>query len=140
MHRRAGACELAGLHSHIGSQIFDTAGFEVAAHRVVGLLGQVRDEHGDRAAPSSTSAAASASPTPTRRRPGRRRTTSPRGCARSSTRECAAAGLPVPRLAVEPGRAIAGPGTVTLYEVGTDQAGRLGRRAAGTYVYASTAG
>ena len=27
---------LAGLHSHIGSQIFDTAGFEVAAHRVVG--------------------------------------------------------------------------------------------------------
>ena len=29
--------------------------------------------------------------------------------------ECAALGLPVPRLAVEPGRAIAGPGTVTLY-------------------------
>jgi diaminopimelate decarboxylase len=28
-------------------------------------------------------------------------------------------GLPVPRLVVEPGRAIAGPGTVTLYEVGT---------------------
>ncbi|HMC70145.1 MAG TPA: diaminopimelate decarboxylase, partial [Mycobacteriales bacterium] len=28
--------ELVGLHSHIGSQIFDTAGFEVAAHRVVG--------------------------------------------------------------------------------------------------------
>jgi diaminopimelate decarboxylase len=33
--------------------------------------------------------------------------------------QCAAAGLPVPRLTVEPGRAIAGPGTVTLYEVGT---------------------
>ena len=29
----------AGLHSHIGSQIFDTAGFEVAAHRVVGAGG-----------------------------------------------------------------------------------------------------
>ena len=47
--RRPGApasrrCELVGLHSHIGSQIFDTAGFEVAAHRVVGLLGAVRDE------------------------------------------------------------------------------------------------
>ena len=27
--------------------------------------------------------------------------------------------LPVPRLVAEPGRAIAGPGTVTLYEVGT---------------------
>ena len=33
--------------------------------------------------------------------------------------QCASAGLPVPRLTVEPGRAIAGPGTVTLYEVGT---------------------
>src|SRR2546430_555555 len=33
--------------------------------------------------------------------------------------QCAAAGRGAPRLAVEPGRAIAGPGTVTLYEVGT---------------------
>ncbi|MCW2495418.1 MAG: diaminopimelate decarboxylase, partial [Jatrophihabitans sp.] len=38
--------ELVGLHSHIGSQIFDTAGFEVAARRVVGLLAGLRDEHG----------------------------------------------------------------------------------------------
>ena len=29
------------------------------------------------------------------------------------------AGLAVPHLAIEPGRAIAGPGTVTIYEVGT---------------------
>src|SRR6202041_1755983 len=29
---------LVGLHSHIGSQIFDVGGFEVAAHRVIGLL------------------------------------------------------------------------------------------------------
>jgi diaminopimelate decarboxylase len=34
-------------------------------------------------------------------------------------RECAAAGLAEPQLAVEPGRAIAGPASVTLYEVGT---------------------
>ena len=38
--------ELVGLHSHIGSQIFDAGGFEVAAHRVVGLLAEVRDELG----------------------------------------------------------------------------------------------
>ncbi|MCM2387904.1 diaminopimelate decarboxylase family protein, partial [Streptomyces albipurpureus] len=38
--------ELIGIHSHIGSQIFDTSGFEVAAHRVVGLLREIRDEHG----------------------------------------------------------------------------------------------
>jgi diaminopimelate decarboxylase len=34
-------------------------------------------------------------------------------------RECAAAGLRVPRLSVEPGRAIVGPSTITVYEVGT---------------------
>ncbi len=32
---------LVGLHSHIGSQIFDVAGFELAAHRVIGLLRDV---------------------------------------------------------------------------------------------------
>src|SRR5207245_976130 len=40
------ALELAGLHSHIGSQIFDTSGFEVSARRAVGLLAAVRDERG----------------------------------------------------------------------------------------------
>jgi len=34
-------------------------------------------------------------------------------------RECAAVGLAVPRVVVEPGRAIVGPTTVTVYEVGT---------------------
>jgi diaminopimelate decarboxylase len=35
------------------------------------------------------------------------------------TDECDAAGLAVPRLSVEPGRAIVGPAVFTLYEVGT---------------------
>ncbi|CAM5738451.1 Diaminopimelate decarboxylase [Streptomyces badius] len=38
--------ELIGVHSHIGSQIFDMAGFEVSARRVVQLLAEIRDEHG----------------------------------------------------------------------------------------------
>ena len=38
--------ELVGLHCHIGSHIFDTHGFKLAAHRMVGLLAEVRDEHG----------------------------------------------------------------------------------------------
>jgi len=33
--------------------------------------------------------------------------------------EAAAVGLPTPTLVVEPGRAIAGPGTITVYQVGT---------------------
>ena len=32
-----GVLELSGLHSHIGSQIFDTSGFEVSARRVLSL-------------------------------------------------------------------------------------------------------
>src|SRR4051795_6177642 len=38
--------ELLGLHSHIGSQIFDTSGFEVAARRVLALHAQVGKELG----------------------------------------------------------------------------------------------
>jgi diaminopimelate decarboxylase len=37
---------LVGLHSHIGSQIFDVGGFEIAAHRVIGLLRDVVAEFG----------------------------------------------------------------------------------------------
>ena len=95
--------ELVGLHSHIGSQIFDTAGFEVAAHRVVGLLATIRDARRDRRCPSSISAAVSASPTP---RMTIRPTspTSPSSCVRSSSASarqlrCRCRGLPSSRAA-----------------------------------------
>jgi len=111
---------LVGLHSHIGSQIFDTSGFEVAAHRLVGLLAEVLTRHPDLADTLTTldlgggwGIAYTAADDPI----------DPAEMARRLTdivrRECAAAGLAVPAVAVEPGRAIAGPGTVTLYEVGT---------------------
>ncbi|MEE1927519.1 diaminopimelate decarboxylase [Streptomyces sp. TRM 70351] len=109
--------ELTGIHSHIGSQIFDTSGFEVAAHRVVGLLRDVRDEHGvelpeiDLGGGLGIAYTADDDPR------------EPQDIAKSLheivTRECELAGLAVPRLSVEPGRAIAGPTTCTLYEVGT---------------------
>ena len=38
--------ELLGLHSHIGSQIFDSSGFEVAARRVLALHARISDELG----------------------------------------------------------------------------------------------
>jgi diaminopimelate decarboxylase len=109
--------ELAGLHSHIGSQIFDTSGFEVAAHRVVGLLREVRDEHGvelpeiDLGGGLGIAYTGADDP--------REATEIAAALTGIVVRECAAAGLAVPRLAVEPGRAIAGPAMVTLYEVGT---------------------
>jgi diaminopimelate decarboxylase len=112
---------LVGLHSHIGSQIFDAAGFELAARRVLGLLRDVVSEFGaEKTAQISTvdlgggmgiSYLPDDDP-PTMRELAAKLDTIVRN-------ESTAVGLPAPRLVVEPGRAIAGPGTVTLYEVGT---------------------
>jgi len=112
---------LVGLHSHIGSQIFDVDGFELAAHRVIGLLHDVVAEFGvQKTAQISTidlggglgiSYLAHDDPPPVAEL-----------AAKLSVivrNESALAGLPEPRVMVEPGRAIAGPGTITLYEVGT---------------------
>jgi diaminopimelate decarboxylase len=116
VHDAAGL-ELVGLHSHIGSQIFDAGGFEVAAHRVVGLLAQVRDELGVTLGALNLGGglgiAYTADDDPT---DVSEIAASLRAIVSS---ECAAYGLPVPSIAVEPGRAIAGPGTVTAYRVGT---------------------
>ena len=37
---------LLGIHSHIGSQIFDTNGFEVAARRTLKLIAQFKEATG----------------------------------------------------------------------------------------------
>ncbi|QMU72539.1 diaminopimelate decarboxylase [Streptacidiphilus sp. P02-A3a] len=109
--------ELAGIHSHIGSQIFDTAGFEVAARRVVGLLAEVKAEHGVELPEIDLGGGLGIAYT------SEDDPREPAEIAASLTdivrRECAAAGLTPPRISVEPGRAIVGPTTFTLYEVGT---------------------
>ncbi|HEY8986112.1 MAG TPA: diaminopimelate decarboxylase [Streptomyces sp.] len=109
--------ELAGVHSHIGSQIFDMSGFEVAARRVVGLLKTIRDEHGvelpeiDLGGGLGIAYTSDDDPR------------EPQEIAKALdeivTRECEAARLRTPRISVEPGRAIVGPTAFTLYEVGT---------------------
>jgi diaminopimelate decarboxylase len=122
--RRVFAAEhlrLVGLHSHIGSQIFDVGGFELAARRVIGLLRDIVAEFGvEKTAQISTvdlggglgiSYVAGDDPPPVAELAAKLETI--------VRNESAAVGLPVPRLVVEPGRAIAGPGTVTVYEVGT---------------------
>jgi diaminopimelate decarboxylase len=118
---KADGLSLVGLHSHIGSQIFDTDGFDVAAHRVVRFLGLLHREHGPEALDTVRTLDLGGG-FGIAYRPGEH----PVDIAQVAeelraivARECAAANLPTPALAVEPGRAIAGPGTVTLYEVGT---------------------
>ena len=112
---------LVGLHSHIGSQIFDVAGFELAAHRVIGLLRDVVAEFGvDKTAQMSIvdlGGGLGISYLPSDDPPPMEDLAAKIGAIVEN--ESAAVGLPAPRLVVEPGRAIAGPGTVTIYEVGT---------------------
>ncbi|MGA2824550.1 MAG: diaminopimelate decarboxylase [Streptosporangiaceae bacterium] len=118
--RRVVTCpdlELAGLHSHIGSQIFDTAGFEVAAHRVLELAVRIRDEHGVEIEELDLGGGFGIAYTDEDAAPEVK--VLAQSICGIVDRQCQAAGLPRPRLTVEPGRGIAGPGTVTIYEVGT---------------------
>jgi diaminopimelate decarboxylase len=104
-----------GLHSHIGSQIFDTGGFEEAAARLLAVQRELLEggpvptlnlgggfgiayTAADDPAPVGALAAQMAAVVEA---------------------ECARLGIPVPDIAIEPGRSIIGPAGVTLYEVGT---------------------
>ncbi|MFC3688123.1 diaminopimelate decarboxylase [Aquipuribacter hungaricus] len=115
--------ELRGLHSHIGSQIFDPAGFEIAVRRLVGLHAHVLREHGtalpemDLGGGFGIAYASTDRPMPVADLAAR--------LAATMAAECAAAGVDVPRVSVEPGRAVVGPSTFTLYEVGTVKPVRL---------------
>jgi diaminopimelate decarboxylase len=109
--------ELIGIHSHIGSQIFDMSGFEVAAHRVVRLLTEIRDEHGIELPEIDLGGGLGIAYTPDD--DPREPQEIAKALGEIVVRECEAARLTPPRLSVEPGRAIVGPTAFTLYEVGT---------------------
>ena len=108
---------LEGLHCHIGSQIFENEGFILATKRLLELSAKFRDEFkselleldlgggygiaylaGDKTFDPNQVMAA---------------------LAELVTSECNRHNLKVPKISIEPGRAIAGPTTTTLYEVGT---------------------
>jgi diaminopimelate decarboxylase len=133
---RSPGLELVGLHSHIGSQIFDTEGFEVAAHRVVRFLAALHKEHGGEALAALTTLDLGGG-----FGIAYREDETPLDVAELASelraivkKECHAEELDVPEIAVEPGRAIAGPGTVTLYEVGTLKDVALGGSTGRRYV------
>ncbi len=127
-----GTLRLLGLHSHIGSQIFDVAGFEVSARRVIGLHTRVANELGlelpelDLGGGFGIAYTTEHDPLPPRRLAV--------GMAEIVERECRAENVRVPRISVEPGRAIAGPSTFTLYEVGTVKMVELDGGASRAYV------
>ncbi|WP_353827407.1 diaminopimelate decarboxylase [Agromyces sp. SYSU T0242] len=109
------ALEFVGLHCHIGSQIFDAAGFAESAERLLAVHAEMSAvapvpelNLGGGFGIAYTEADA---PAPIER--------IAEGIARAVAAACARLGVPVPRLAFEPGRSIIGPAGVTLYTVGT---------------------
>jgi len=109
--------ELRGLHSHIGSQIFDTDAFEVSAKRLLKLHSDIRDRYGvelpelDLGGGFGIAYTTQDDP----KDPGELAD----ALRRIVKEDCDALGVAVPRLSFEPGRAIVGPAMFTLYEVGT---------------------
>jgi len=124
--------ELRGLHSHIGSQIFDSSGFEIAAKRVLRLHARVGADLGVTMPEMDLGGGFGIAYT-TQDDP-----TDPARLAREMTeivrQECRGLGIETPRLSIEPGRAIVGPSMCTVYTVGTVKAVTLDGGAVRTYV------
>ncbi|MBO0854844.1 MAG: diaminopimelate decarboxylase [Nocardia sp.] len=112
---------LVGLHSHIGSQIFDIDGFEISARRMLRLLHEAIEKFGvertEQISILDLGGGLGISYVPADDAPPLDDFAAKVG--ELVADEAARIGLPTPTIAVEPGRAIAGPGTITLYEVGT---------------------
>ncbi|MFZ5849304.1 MAG: diaminopimelate decarboxylase [Actinomycetota bacterium] len=129
---RAPGLDLRGLHSHIGSQIFDTSGFEVAARRVLTLHARVSEELGVEMPEMDLGGGFGIAYT-TQDDPS-----DPAQLATEITKivehECRGFGIAVPELSIEPGRAIVGPAMCTVYEVGTVKPVELDAGAVRTYV------
>ncbi|MEU3042507.1 diaminopimelate decarboxylase [Streptomyces diastaticus] len=123
---REGVLDLLGLHIHIGSQIFGIDGFRAGTERVLGLHAAIREEYGVELPELSLGGGFGIAYVSAH---------NPLRPVEIATRlreivasQCSELGIRVPRLAIEPGRAIVGAAGVTLYRVGTIKHLR-GRRA-----------
>ena len=109
--------ELIGLHSHIGSQIFKSEGFAAAAQKLITLLARYRDTYGQELPELDLGGGYGIAYLPGEV------TLNPlmimNELAQIVKDECAQSGLSLPTISIEPGRAIVGPSTTTLYTVGT---------------------
>ena len=109
--------ELRGVHAHIGSQIFGFKSFEILSERLISLLAQYRDEFKGELPELDLGGGFGIAYMPGDE------TVDPHeamnALAAAVTKNCAAHNLQIPRVSIEPGRAIVGPTMFTLYEVGT---------------------
>jgi diaminopimelate decarboxylase len=127
---------LLGVHCHIGSQIFEPEGFELAAQRLLGFLAGVRDRHGVELAELDLGGGYGIAYTEADEpRPAAEIA---RAMAAVVGATCRELGLRVPRISIEPGRAIVGPTTFTLYTAGTTKTVRVDAAANGSEVVEDT--
>ena len=109
--------EVTGIHAHIGSQIFGTDPFVANAEVLIELLARWREQFGVTLGECNLGGGMGIRYThedhPVRiNRYGD-------AVVQAVADACEDHGYPVPQLAVEPGRAIVGPSTITVYEIGT---------------------
>jgi diaminopimelate decarboxylase len=109
--------ELRGVHAHIGSQIFGYKSFEILSERLISLLAQYRDEYKKELPELDLGGGYGIAYLPGEETVVPAEAMS--ALAAAVTKNCAAHNLQIPRVSIEPGRAIVGPAMFTLYEVGT---------------------
>ena len=109
--------ELRGVHCHIGSQIFGTEAFEIAADRLLGFMGKYRDAYGAELPELDLGGGYGIAYLPSEI------TVEPAdvlpAIGKAVREACAKYSLELPFVSIEPGRNIVGPTMFTLYEVGT---------------------
>jgi diaminopimelate decarboxylase len=109
--------ELRGFHAHIGSQIFGYESFELSAERLIRLLAKYRDEFKSELPELDLGGGYGIAYLPGEETVDP--TEAMTSLAAAVNKYCESHNLQIPRVSIEPGRAIVGPTMFTLYEVGT---------------------
>lgn len=111
--------EFVGLHCHIGSQIFATEGFRESARRLLGVYVELAEITGAQIPELNLGGGFGIAYTPEQAGEAPNIVDIARQLADIVAAESQAAGIALPHLAFEPGRAVVGQSGVTLYTVGT---------------------
>jgi diaminopimelate decarboxylase len=110
-------CDLAGLHAHIGSQIFELAAFDLAIQRLAELAAEAKSAHGFVVRELNLGGGLGIAHTRDELTPDPAEAVARMTAA--IARSFGDLGLAIPEIFVEPGRSIVGPSAVTLYRIGT---------------------